>query len=46
VLPRRFAATGPFDQKEAEARKDVLLYTTPALEHDLESPGQSLRNFT
>ena len=30
---------GPFDQKEAEARKDVLLYSTPALEHDLEVTG-------
>jgi len=30
---------GPFDQQEAEARKDVLVYTAPALEHDLEVTG-------
>jgi len=30
---------GPFDQKEAEARKDVLVFTTPALEKDLEITG-------
>jgi putative CocE/NonD family hydrolase len=30
---------GPLDQKEAEARKDVLVYTTPALERDLEVTG-------
>lgn len=30
---------GPFDQKEAEQRKDVLVYTTPALEKDLEATG-------
>ena len=30
---------GPIDQKELEQRKDVLIYTTPALEHDLEVTG-------
>jgi len=30
---------GPFDQKEAEQRRDVLVYTTPAFEHDLEVTG-------
>jgi putative CocE/NonD family hydrolase len=30
---------GPFDQKEAEQRKDVLVYTTPAFEHELEVTG-------
>jgi putative CocE/NonD family hydrolase len=30
---------GPFDQKEVEQRKDVLAYTTPAFEHDLEVTG-------
>src|SRR5438105_2614207 len=30
---------GPFDQKEAELRKDVLVYTTAALERDLEVTG-------
>ena len=30
---------GPRDQKEAELRKDVLVYTTPALQHDLEVTG-------
>jgi uncharacterized protein len=30
---------GPFDQKEVEQRKDVLIYTTPALERDLEVSG-------
>jgi putative CocE/NonD family hydrolase len=30
---------GPFDQKEAEQRKDVLVYTTPPIEHDLEVTG-------
>jgi hypothetical protein len=30
---------GARDQKEVEARKDVLIYTTPALEHDLEVTG-------
>jgi putative CocE/NonD family hydrolase len=30
---------GPIDQKEVEQRKDVLVYTTPALEHDLEVTG-------
>jgi len=32
-------APGPRDQKEAELRKDVLVYTTPALQHDLEVTG-------
>ena len=30
---------GPFDQKEVEQRKDVLVYTTPTFEHDLEVTG-------
>jgi len=30
---------GPWDQKEAEQRNDVLVYSTPALEHDLEVTG-------
>ena len=30
---------GPFNQKEVEQRKDVLVYSTPALEHDLEVTG-------
>jgi len=30
---------GPLDQKETEQRKDVLVYTTPAFEHDLEVTG-------
>jgi uncharacterized protein len=30
---------GPFDQKAAEQRKDVLVYTTPVLEHDQEVIG-------
>jgi len=30
---------GPFDQKDAESRKDVLVFTTPALEKDLEITG-------
>jgi putative CocE/NonD family hydrolase len=30
---------GPIDQKEVELRKDVLVYTTAAMEHDLEVTG-------
>jgi putative CocE/NonD family hydrolase len=30
---------GPFDQREAEQRQDVLVYSTPALERDLEVTG-------
>jgi len=30
---------GPRDQKDVEARADVLVYSTPALEHDLEVTG-------
>jgi putative CocE/NonD family hydrolase len=30
---------GPLDQKEAEQRNDVLVYSTPELEHDLEVTG-------
>jgi putative CocE/NonD family hydrolase len=30
---------GPFDQKEVEQRKDVLVYSTPVLERDLEVTG-------
>ena len=33
------AGSEPFDQKEIEARKDVLVYTTPPLEKDLEATG-------
>ena len=32
-------APGPRDQKDVEARFDVLVYSTPALEHDLEITG-------
>jgi putative CocE/NonD family hydrolase len=30
---------GAFDQREVEARPDVLVYTTPALEQDVEATG-------
>ncbi len=30
---------GPFDQKDVEARKDVLVYSTPILANDLEVTG-------
>lgn len=30
---------GPLDQKEVEQRQDVLVYSTPALQHDLEVTG-------
>ena len=30
---------GPFEQSEVENRQDVLVYTTPALEHDVEVTG-------
>lgn len=30
---------GPLDQQEIEQREDVLVYTTPPLEHDLEVTG-------
>jgi putative CocE/NonD family hydrolase len=33
------ARVGPRDQHEIEARQDVLVYTTPALEEDLEVTG-------
>ena len=32
-------AAGPADQRPVEARKDVLLYTTPPFEHDVEVTG-------
>ena len=32
-------ASGPFDQREVEARNDVLVYTTPVLEQNLEVTG-------
>jgi putative CocE/NonD family hydrolase len=32
-------APGPFDQKEVEARQDVLIYSTPPLESDTEVTG-------
>ncbi|GAA2130933.1 CocE/NonD family hydrolase [Actinomadura napierensis] len=31
---------GPFDQREAEARDDVLVFTSPPLEEDLEITGR------
>lgn len=31
--------SGPFDQRPIEARSDVLSYTTPPLEHDVEATG-------
>ena len=34
-----FLPGGPFDQRVIESRPDVLVYTTPALEHDLEVTG-------
>ena len=34
-----FAANGAFDQQDIEARPDVLVYTTPPLERDLEVTG-------
>jgi len=30
---------GPFDQRPIEARSDMLVYTTPPLEHDIEVTG-------
>src|SRR6266700_3488004 len=30
---------GPFDQRETESREDVLVYTTPVLEQDVEVTG-------
>jgi putative CocE/NonD family hydrolase len=37
---------GPFDQRRVEARKDVLVYTTPVLERDIEIAGSvALRLF-
>ena len=34
-----FAANGAFDQREVEARPDVLVYTTPPLKRDVEVTG-------
>lgn len=34
-----FLPAGPFDQKPIENRKDLLTFTTPPLEHDLEITG-------
>ena len=34
-----FAANGAFDQRDIETRPDVLVYTTPPLEQDLEVTG-------
>ena len=34
-----FAANGAFDQRDVEARPDVLVYTTPPLERDVEVTG-------
>ena len=37
---------GPFDQRRVEARKDVLVYTTPVLERDIDIAGSvALRLF-
>jgi putative CocE/NonD family hydrolase len=37
---------GPFDQRRVEARKDVLVYTTPVLEQDIDIAGSiALRLF-
>ena len=33
---------GPFDQRSTESREDVLVYTTPALERDVEVTGPIL----
>lgn len=35
----QLAPMGPYDQREIEARNDVLVYSTPPLEHDLEVCG-------
>ena len=34
-----FMSNGAFDQQEVEAREDVLIYSTPPLEHDVEVTG-------
>ena len=34
-----FTPGGAFDQRDIEARSDVLVYTSPVLEHDLEVTG-------
>jgi putative CocE/NonD family hydrolase len=39
VMSTEFPA-GPFDQREAEARDDVLVFTTPPLDEDLEITGR------
>lgn len=39
VMTTDFPA-GPFDQRDAESRDDVLVFTTPALEEDLEITGR------
>ncbi len=36
---------GPRDQRAVEARDDVLVYSTPALDHDVEVTGQVKLNF-
>jgi putative CocE/NonD family hydrolase len=36
---------GPRDQRAVEARDDVLVYSTPALEHDVEVSGQVTLTF-
>ena len=36
---------GPRDQRAVEARDDVLVYSTPLLEHDVEVTGQVTLNF-
>jgi putative CocE/NonD family hydrolase len=36
---------GPRDQRAVEARDDVLVYSTPALEHDVEVTGQVTLDF-
>lgn len=39
AMASEFSA-GPFDQRDVEARDDVLLFTTPPLEEDLEITGR------
>lgn len=39
VLPASLNAVGPVDQREVEARDDVLCFTTPALEGPVEVTG-------
>ena len=46
IMPSSLNAVGPVDQREVEAREDVLCYTTPVLEEPVEVTGHvSLRLF-